>query len=573
MKNNNKNIHFFAIAALAATLMAGQIPVSPVYAESNSVQLSSLIPDNVTIEEPKPLSDISLPDSEYGTLSWADGSSVPSERVQSYEVVFKPYDTSVLSQISGWDGESDAIYGSVTVVVNSIGSNSEETGEYKDDSEGNYDENYNDSEAKNDGYQDNYDENQNSSEVKEDQKTDSEEQNDEQNSEQPAETDQEGEEAPSEEENKETAEITEKPSEEADQKAENEENTAETPESDAGDKAEDEKKTPETTETPDATETPAVTETPNITETPEVTEAPEATVTPETTATPAADKDNIFDGADKDIKKDERSTEYEENLTEEQQTELAEANHSCNGITVSGIDLPYYVQFRVASGDDYEFTNESEANVFQSYEFELWDLKNNTEYEVPDGEYVSVTVPVKAGYSYTIEHLLDSGAMETIVPSVDGSTMVFSTHSFSPFGIAGSKTLVGEEIEEAGYDTGVVTETPDAADAALTPVADDTTSSDATANTDAAASTNTGAASTVTENTNTSEVTEAPESTDTTAQTAESSDETQDNEEDGSSSVSAVHTNDPTTILPFVILAAAAAVIVGVIVYLRKKKK
>ena len=62
-----------------------------------------------------------------------------------------------------------------------------------------------------------------------------------------------------------------------------------------------------------------------------------------------------------------------------------------------------------------------------------------------------MTVPVKAGYTYTIEHLLDSGAMETIVPSVEGSTMVFSTHSFSPFGIAGSKPLVGGEIQEDGY--------------------------------------------------------------------------------------------------------------------------
>ena len=120
MKNNNKNIHFFAIAALAATLMVGQVQTSPVYAEDKSVQLGSLIPDNVTIEEPVPLSDISLPDSKYGTLTWADSSSVPSERVQSYDVVFKPYDSSMLSRISGWDGESDAIYSSVTVVVNSI---------------------------------------------------------------------------------------------------------------------------------------------------------------------------------------------------------------------------------------------------------------------------------------------------------------------------------------------------------------------------------------------------------------------------------------------------------------------
>ena len=60
IKNNNKNIHFFAIAALAATLMVGQVQTSPVYAEDKSVQLGSLIPDNVTIEEPVPLSDISL---------------------------------------------------------------------------------------------------------------------------------------------------------------------------------------------------------------------------------------------------------------------------------------------------------------------------------------------------------------------------------------------------------------------------------------------------------------------------------------------------------------------------------
>ena len=42
-----------------------------------------------------------------------------------------------------------------------------------------------------------------------------------------------------------------------------------------------------------------------------------------------------------------------------------------------------------------------------------------------------MTVPVKAGYTYSIEHLLDNGAMETIIPSMDGDTMTFSTHSFS----------------------------------------------------------------------------------------------------------------------------------------------
>ena len=541
MKNNNKNMHLFAIAALAATLMAGQVSISPVYAGSTSVQLSSLIPDNVTVEQPMPLSDISLPDSEYGTLSWVDSSSVPSERVQSYDVVFKPYDSSVLSKISGWDGESDEIYGSVTVVVSGMESNSEESDEWNEDSSDDYDEN-----------QDNYDEDQDSSGANEEQKDDSAEDDQEVTPEATA--------APAKEENsEEETEITEKPSEKT-------EDESETVKTDTKEEQDSEDNKAEDTTEEDAKVTPS--ETPEVTETPEATETPETTETPKATVTPEADKDNIFDAADKDIKEDNRSTDFVEDLTDAQKAELAEENHSANGITVSGIDLPYYVQFRVTSGDDYEFTNASEANVFQSYEFELWDLKNDTEYEVPDGEYVSVTVPVKAGYSYTIEHLLDSGAMETIVPSVDGSTMIFSTHSFSPFGIAGSKTLVGEEIEEDGYDTGVVTETPDSVQAAdLTPAGDNTA--------DTADSSNAASDSTA----DTSEVTSAPaDSTDQTAADTSSSTD-QNSEEDGSSSVKAVHTGDNTIIWPFVILAvlagvvALALIIFLIIVAIEKKNK
>lgn len=108
----------------------------------------------------------------------------------------------------------------------------------------------------------------------------------------------------------------------------------------------------------------------------------------------------------------------------------------------------------MTSGENYEFKNEDNATIFQSYEFKLWDLKNNTEYEIPDGQYVSVTIPVKEGYKYSIEHLLDNGATETIIPSVNGSTMVFSTHSFSPFGIAGFRPIVGEDIANGAYGDG-----------------------------------------------------------------------------------------------------------------------
>ena len=113
MKKNNgkRNVQFLAAAALTATLMAGQVQPSAVYG-SETIQVSSLIPDNVTVEQPVPLSEISLPSSEYGILSWADESSVPSERVQSYDVVFRPYNQADLSKISGWDGSSDVIYSS-----------------------------------------------------------------------------------------------------------------------------------------------------------------------------------------------------------------------------------------------------------------------------------------------------------------------------------------------------------------------------------------------------------------------------------------------------------------------------
>lgn len=82
-------MQFFAVAALTATLITGQFTYVPVMAGSTAeVEVSSLIPDNVTVEQPVPLSEISLPKSDYGTLSWVDSSSVPTKRVQSYDVVF-----------------------------------------------------------------------------------------------------------------------------------------------------------------------------------------------------------------------------------------------------------------------------------------------------------------------------------------------------------------------------------------------------------------------------------------------------------------------------------------------------
>lgn len=539
-----KNVQFIAAAALTAALVTSQFSFATVMGDDTStVQVSSLIPNNVTIDQPVPLSDISLPKSDYGTLSWADGSCVPSARVQTYDVVFRPYNAADLAKISGWDGQSDAIYSSVTVVVSSISKDSD------------------------------YEETQT------EQKT-ADTENIAQNTEENTEENTEASTTDNTEENTETTvpevtpEVTENP--------ENTENTADSESTE--DKNNADTDSTEVTETPDNdntdniitenTEVPAVTvtpsedkDTPEAVETPgpadiaEITETPSVTDTPEPTVTPEADKDNIFDGTEKDITADDRAQSVEEDTepSDEEKAQIAEKNHTCNGISVSGINLPWYVQFRAASGENYEFTNEAEANVFKSYDFELWDLKNNTEYEIPDGEYLSVTVPVKAGYDYTIEHLLDSGAMETIVPSVEGSTMVFSTHSFSPFGIAGSKALVGEEIEDGSYSSGTTSTA--------------TTTPQATA----AASTNTGSTSGTTANNASNTASTSANNTSVQASTSENQNSTSDSADQSEAdskgnSVGAVETGDNTPILPFVIIGIAAAVIVAVLVYLKKKK-
>lgn len=515
-------MQFFAVAALSAALVTSQFTYVPVMAESTAeVQASSLIPDNVTVEQPVPLSEISLPKSDYGTLSWVDSSSVPSKRVQSYDVVFRPYNTADLAKFSGWDGQSDAIYSSVTVVVSSFSKDIDYT-----------DSSYENSDSQ--GTQ----ENGNTGENGEDKTTET-----------PGSTEISDNDEVRDQDTPDTVDEDTKAddalnkAQDTEETPENKDTSADTEKKDSADMAE----TPEATVAPD---TPTVTEIPETTEIPEVTDTPDTTETPEITEAPESDKDNIFDGTEKNITPDERAqTVTDEEPSDEEKIELAATNHTCNGISVSGINLPWYVQFRAASGENYEFSNEAEANLFKAYEFELWDLKNNTEYEIPDGEYISVTVPVKAGYDYTIEHLLDSGAMEKIVPSVDGSTMVFSTHSFSPFGIAGSKTLVGEEIEDGSYSSGT------------------TTKSSATVGPTSAAS-----SSTATSTNSSTSGTSVQSSSDQSSQNATDTLTSDQGTQNGSSSVKAVSTGDNTPILPFVIIGIAAAVIVAVLVYLKKRK-
>ena len=548
MKKNTKNtfgrsFSILAAAALSMTLIGGQ--AFPTYAGSSSgIETGAMIPDNITIDTPTALANVALPSNEYGTLSWVDGSYVPQKRVQSCEVVFKPSAGADLSGLPGWDSASGTLTGYVTVVVSSLDSASEDTDndEQKDSSQSDesYDTENSDKDSKDvsdkETQQDSKDENAD----QEDSSSDSSSADSSADKNSDSSTDVKD---PAEEDkNEEDPEVTEVP------------DITVTPvqKDDSQNTEEKEEETAETTVTPAASDTGDNTE---DTDNNKKENNSEITEIPEITENPDENTDNIFDR--KDEPEDKRPQNAATDITETEMEAIAQQNHTCDGITVSGIDLPWYVQFRVSGGDDYQFTNEEDAAIFKSYEFELWDTQKNTEYKIPDGEYISVTVPVKAGYTYSIEHLLDNGAMETIIPSVDGDTMTFSTHSFSPFGIAGSKSLVGPD---AGSDSSVT----------VTPAAD-TSSSD------------TGASSSVDTSSDSSESTdEMDTSQDLSSGTAELTDSSSQNDtessesEDQSSQAKSkkqVNTGDTTQILPFVILFVAAAVVAGVVVFLKKRKK
>lgn len=492
-----KSVSLLAAAAMTAVLMTGQ--VYPVFAEIGNIETkletSSLIPDNVTIDQPIALSQITLPKSDYGILSWVDGEFIPDKRVQACDVIFKPAENIDLSYLPGWDTEKKVVKGTINVVVSSL-----------EDSTDNTQESSADNKAEDSGEIQIPEEN---IPIETPAETPTEapiETPIETPTEAPAETPTEAPaetpvETPAEELVAEAPATDDKDTEDILLKGEKENDNTQNISEVTSDKEKQQDAPVENVESAKTDEVQNQTEDQTVDEAPtedigEITGGilnetlgelmPGATVlddvkadedaaeepekgtgeeTKEETKEDApSDEKNIFDNPVDFTVSDGRPSTAEEGLTEEQQTERAAENHTCEGITVSGIDLPWYVQFQVESGENYEFKNEGKANIFQSYEFKLWDLRNNTEYEIPDGQYVSVTIPVKEGYEYSIEHLLANGATETIVPSVSGSTMVFSTHSFSPFGIAGFRPIIGDEIANGAYgENGTPTPTPTAA--------------------------------------------------------------------------------------------------------------
>ncbi|MDO5336502.1 MAG: hypothetical protein Q4E89_03435 [Eubacteriales bacterium] len=486
------------------------------------------IPDSVTIDSSAPLGEIELPDSECGVLHWADSSYIPTSSGEACEVIFEPYDS---ADYEGWES-FDAETGTLSAYINVI---------ILDD----------DADTKeNSGSGEDYTaEEEDGEELPSREDAEGEETTGEESSKQPSEENAEGEETTREEdsgqlsgENTEIEEITEQegnelPSEEED-----------------GEEILSGEQIPENAE-------PSEDEGTDVNEENTNGASGDGLASSDGSSDNGADISEVEDQVTEDIFEQAEIVDNRpatlpavEEISEEEQQQLAAQNHTSQGITVTGSFLPWYVQFQVSGGSSYVFANEEDATIFQAYEFELWDTISQTEYQIPDGEYITVTVPVKEGYSYVIEHLLDNGAVETIIPYVEGSTMIFQTYSFSPFGIAGSRPLVGTDLTEDGYsdaNTGEDENTQESEE----PGTQATPSVTQTA----------GASSQSTVATGTSAPSQAE---------ASPSSDTQTNTNNANSVQKTVKTGDDTNIVPFVIILSVAVIlIIGAVIVILKRKK
>lgn len=609
---SKKILHILAVAALSVSLLGGQMqavlaenPESPV--NTVKIEESRLIFDELYVKSGVSLAEVALPEFEEGTLKWEDETYIPEESVAECTVIFQPKEDQDLSKykyLEGWDSEKKIVKTKITVIVEEFDDAgidaSEEvvveeeipeisveeepvSEEVQETPEKNWEEVITEAPPEDE-----------TSEVETPESSDTGEEIASPEGEVPEMPGEFQEEVIAEDEMSSSegeipeetgkATITEDKTPE-DETTENETSEGETP----GDESQDDSNVGEDTQAPEG-ETPGNNEeTGNADDSEQETEAdsdnageaevPDATV-PDTTV-PDTSTD-IFNRDLVQAENDHRLVMIDENISEEEKQRIAEENHCSNGITVTGNNLPWYVQFRAYEMEESQFSINADTNVFRGFEFELWDLRTNTEYEIPEGEYVSVIVPVLEGYTYTVEHILDSGAVETIIPTVNGSTLIFSTHSFSPFGIAGSTTIVGGDIMDDGYQspTATPTATPSPKPTVTTkPVT--TTKPAATPDTTKPATPTEAAKPTVTAKPGSvggqtvlvgNEINTSGTKNDSVDMSASNKPQ-QNGTVNGSQTKLPVQTGDTTMIFPFVILVAAAFLAIICVVVLKKRKK
>lgn len=121
-------------------------------------------------------------------------------------------------------------------------------------------------------------------------------------------------------------------------------------------------------------------------------------------------------------------------------------NKTDMGVSVVG-NLPWFVQLRAELLDPAQApAGEDGKAILAPYELSLWNLYDDIPYYIPEGEQVTVMMPVpqsEEAQEPVIYHYREDGSYETIVPRLENGMLVFETSSFSPFSIAGSTVITG----------------------------------------------------------------------------------------------------------------------------------
>ncbi len=138
------------------------------------------------------------------------------------------------------------------------------------------------------------------------------------------------------------------------------------------------------------------------------------------------------------------------------------------GVQVFGDFIPYYVDLRVTYNEAVdELPDAGIGEILSAYELELWDLKEDKEYQIPEGKKVKVMIPLPENANcfseLSIAHYLGNNQYEYFVFSKDGNTgnmtveekdgakyLTFETASFSPFNVGGHQ-IVGPGVNSGNH--------------------------------------------------------------------------------------------------------------------------
>ena len=139
-----------------------------------------------------------------------------------------------------------------------------------------------------------------------------------------------------------------------------------------------------------------------------------------------------------------------------------------SGVQVSADFLPFYVDLQVSYNDSVsQLPDAGIGEILSAYELKLWDLKEDTEYQIPEGKKVKVLIPLPENadcYSdLSIAHYLGNNEYEYFIFDKEGKVgnmtievkdgeeyLAFETASFSPFNVGGHQ-IVGPGITSPGH--------------------------------------------------------------------------------------------------------------------------